>query len=315
MVAANETTAAAAGGWTREQIELIKRTIARGATDDELKLFLWTAQRMGLDPFARQISFHKRRQRRPDGEWEEVAVILVTIDGFRSRADASGKYAGQLGPYWCGPDGQWTDVWLKPEPPVAAKVGVLRTDFREPVWAVARYDAYCQRRKDGTPTEAWQRMPDVMLAKCAEALALRKAFPKELAGVYTTDEMGQAWNEDEAGDVPARASAAEELPKGLPVQASRPNGARPAPNGKPVAKGGGITREQLQRLKELLSALGWSAEDAAMHAEARYGVRSARELSQEQADDMIRWLEDYLLTAEDVPDDAMGEAEGGGEEA
>lgn len=189
--------------FTPAQLALMKRTIAENATDDEFALFVGQAKRTALDPFTRQIYFIKGKKRR-DGTDGKVSIV-VSIDGFRLIAERSGKYRGQVPTQWCGDDGVWVDVWLEVEPPSAARVGVLRSGFDQPLYAVAVFREVAKyedewvgqdgnRRKTGNKilSQQWFTQPAHMLAKVAEALALRKAFPNDLSGLYTGDEMGEA---------------------------------------------------------------------------------------------------------------------------
>lgn len=187
--------------WTPEQTQLISTTIAPGCSADELRLFAYACQRTGLDPFSKQIYAIRRRQKQSDGNYAYVMTIQAGIDGLRSIAERTGQLDGSE-TYWCGEDGQWADVWLSSKPPAAAKTIIHRKGSSHPFVGVARFADY------NAGQGLWSKMPAAMIAKCSEALALRKAFPADLSGVYSTDEMQQAEVE------PVTVTAAPSLPAG-----------------------------------------------------------------------------------------------------
>jgi phage recombination protein Bet len=183
--------------WTKRQEAGLAQLGLAKADPGDLLVFMHVAQRTGLDPFAKQIYMIGRNGRELiDGQWTNVVkqTIQTGIDGFRLVARRSADRLGETLEYedteWCGNDGVWADVWTHSTAPAAARVTVVRNGRRFP--GVALYREYVQTKANGDPNAMWSKMPANQLAKCAEALALRKAYPQDLSGLYTDDEMGQA---------------------------------------------------------------------------------------------------------------------------
>lgn len=181
--------------FTDKQIAALRQLGVQDAGNADLAVFFHHSQRTGLDPFARQIYMIGRWSK--DGtKW----TIQTSIDGFRligrRAANDRGETLEVTDTEWCGEDGVWRDVWLSSEPPAAARVAIIRNGGRFP--AVAMFREYAQTKRDGSLTQMWSEKGTLMIAKCAEALAWRKAFPQDLSGLYTADEMGRA-NERDGG--------------------------------------------------------------------------------------------------------------------
>src|ERR1700743_2658465 len=173
--------------FSQEKIELIKRTIAVGTTNDELQLFLYASKKTGLDPLTRQIYAVKRWNQ---AAGREVMTVQTGIDGYRLIADRTGKLAGISDYAYDSEEGK------NPNKASVTVKKLLEGGVIAEFTATARWSEYVQL-KNGKPTTMWEKMPYLMLGKCAEALALRKAFPADLSGVYTAEEMSQADNDQQ----------------------------------------------------------------------------------------------------------------------
>lgn len=169
--------------FTPAQQAMIRDTYANGASQKEFEVLLEIAKLRKLNPLLRQIHFVKRWNKQLG---REVWSAQVSIDGLRAIAERTGKYDGQDEPdYEHNKDGLLT----------CAKVKVYRKDWTRPAVGVAYWNEYVQTGKDDKPTKFWADMPHVMLAKVAEALAMRKAFPEDMGGLYTDEEMQQTDND------------------------------------------------------------------------------------------------------------------------
>jgi phage recombination protein Bet len=212
---------AAIFGIDADKVELIRSTVAANATPDELKLFLYHVSRTGLDPMARQIYFQKRFNKR---RGKSEMTIITGIDGYRLIADRTGQYAGNDDP-----------VFDDEANPRKAKVTVYKIigNVRCPFTASARWEQYYPGDEQGF---MWRKMPHLMLGKCAEALALRKAFPAELSGIYIKEEMEQAGEETvgsgNGGGPSEPAPEPTRAPQGPPATPSSP-GTTAAPGNAP----------------------------------------------------------------------------------
>lgn len=157
--------------YSPDQIALIKNQICKGASDVELQLFLHVCHKTGLDPLVKQVYSVKYGTDRS---------IIVGIDGFRSVAERTGCYA----------PGKESTFSYDPQGRLKSATAYVKKMTRDGTWHEVSASAFWAEY--GSDKQFWQKMPHVMLSKCAEAIALRKAFPNELSGLYTQDEMEQA---------------------------------------------------------------------------------------------------------------------------
>jgi len=191
-------------GLRPEQVSLLKRTVAKDTTNDEFALFMLVAKKHKLDPFTRQLHCVKRKGK---------MAIQIGIDGYRAMAARSHKDFGSIGEadYEYGVD---------KKTPILARIKLWKKGVEQPTVATAFWQEFSPADINSPEAFMWRKMPRHMLAKCAEALALRKAYP-DLADIYTDEEMMQADDDlspegREVTDLEGRPLSAPALPPAEP---------------------------------------------------------------------------------------------------
>jgi phage recombination protein Bet len=197
--------------FSKDEMSLLREKNKK-LTDIEFGAFLEACKRYQLNPLANQI--YARSQPATEKNPRQV-TYCCQIDGYRLIADRTLTYAGNEDP-------RYDDE----KNPRRATVTVYKivAGQRCAFEASARWDQYFPGERQGF---MWKKMPHLMLGKCAEALALRKAFPAELSGLYTVEEMHQA---GEVEENPFRKEPEQRKPEAV-APAPKPTPA-PSPNGK-----------------------------------------------------------------------------------
>lgn len=204
--------------FTPEQRKMIRDSFLSGASDQEAEVLMELARLRRLNPITRQIHFVQRW----DGQKKAMVwASQVGIDGFRAIAERTGLYDGQdEAEYEYDAKGG-----LK-----LARVRVYRRDWSRPAVGVAHFGEYAQRTKEGALTKMWADKPHVMLSKCAEALAFRKAFPEDTSGLYAPEEMPDSFGDSQTVAPPKPLPAARVVVQAVPpARAATPAADVPPP--------------------------------------------------------------------------------------
>jgi len=290
-----ETTAIAisdpeiASMFSDARIALIRNQTARDAPDSVFAAMIDIAKRRRLDPLAKQIIVAK---------FKDTWQMIVTIDGYRSIAEQTGRYAGNDAPVFTWPDEPVLTSWGKSAPESATvTVYKLVEGQRYPFSATVYWEEFDGKKNN------WLSMPRTMLAKVAESHALRKAFPAVLSGTYTQEEMDQASIEVSgqmvqraAGEIPASVrSAPPQRPRTEGSAQRHQSQAGPRPSGQADGK----AKHYRMKLADLGDRIGWS--DADLDAVAVYDhQRPIEELSGDELETTYRDLDELYRTDRDA---------------
>lgn len=258
---------------TPKHIELIKTQIAKNATPEEFDLFMMMVRRTRLDPLLKQLYFFKYKNRKASEKagckcWGECtcgkavynsATYVTSIDGLRIIAHRTGMFDGVDEPEYKYANNNLYSCTIK----------VYKKGSSHAFAATVKFSEYT------TGKDLWAKMPETMIAKVAEAHALRKAFPQDLSGIYTTDEMDQANNDQNSGT------------KQLPAKA------RPKM----------VTKQQVADLKILMQGKQVGKERLKSFVEKAFGVDSIVKLTEVQMETVLKKLDSLPTPSDPLLDD------------
>src|SRR5690625_2501997 len=309
-IAANQKT------WSGEQRKALEHIGVDQATDEDLAVFFHVVKRTGLDPFARQIHMIPRVAKQFDratNQWvkKTTHTIQTGIDGYRliarRAADRAAEQMEISAPEWAHEDGSWRPVWSSAwGHPLGARVTVTRGGAK--FTGVALFEEYRQTKRDGTLTSMWAQRPAGQIAKCAEALALRMAYPQDMAHIYVEDEMHQATNP------PRPEQAASEPMTREDFAPAAPAGGEDIVDAEVVTEDR-ASKEQRTLLVDVLTQAGLGKrEDAlgAMSSVLRRDVAGTADLTAAEAEQIIDAIRTDLLHTGQEPAETE---EGGTEDA
>lgn len=175
------TKAAEKNGVGEEQKRIIRTMFdpSNKLSDEQIGLFLHVAKERGLDPRLKQICAVPRANKHTG----KVEITIITmIDGFRLIAERTGKYS----------PGDPTQFEYDENKRLISATAFVKKQTADGTWHSVSATAFLREYLPSSPSGPWKSLPHVMLEKCAEARALRRAFPGDLSGLYAEEEMQQA---------------------------------------------------------------------------------------------------------------------------
>jgi phage recombination protein Bet len=289
--------------YTDSELKAIRAEYAKGSTDEQFTNFIREVETRKLIP-GRHVYFQLRSQSKKDenGNWikENRPIHMSSIDALRLIAQRTGEYQGQSAPLYIYLDANGypsikSEIMLPdsdnrdlPARPYAVQVSVFRKNFAQSLTATARFEAYAQTKYNGGLVDMWERRGPEQLAKCAEALALRQAFPEEIGGLYLAEELR---DDPETGEVPSEPikTTKKKDVKNVDISIGTDRSSGVLDSTGPAAELARpvTTREDIVSWAKKLKALGVEKNRILGYVERKYKVSKTTELTQDQLADII----------------------------